>query len=719
MKKSAMKRQLYKTGALLSAFSIFMSSPAASYFNQTAIVYADSASVIHGTNVNVRSSAGTDGSVVTALGNNTAVTVLNQTTGSDGKTWYYISFFGGTGYVRSDFVSAQATYSTDASFEAYLAQQGFPESYKSGLRQLHAQYPNWVFTAVNTGLDWSTVIQAELQGTNSLIEKSVKSSWKSTDPGKFDWTTSSWPGFDGATWVAASKEILEYYMDPRNFLDADYVFQFTAHKYDPSRQTIEGLKSMIKGTFLEGSVAIDSSSPLYQSALQSAYAGMTTGTSADTSTTVVNSIADLVGSGMSSDEVVINYDAPTVSDAATTDTSTSESSTGVIEVTDATTSDTSVSSNSTTGPTVGSYVNAGDGTTAGPTGTANTSVSTDTSTAANSTAAVYGSTVTVPYADIIMEAAQITQVNPYVLASMIIQEQGTKGTSGSISGASGYYNFFNVGAYATGGMTAVERGIWYASQNGSYNRPWNSQERAIIGGAMFYAENYVNAGQNTLYLKKFNVQGSNMFKHQYMTNTQGAAEEGKKLGKAYNATMRNDAIEFFIPVYNNMPESPCVMPTKDGNPNNKLSSLSLDGFTITPGFNMDTESYTLIVDPSVSYVNVSATAIHQKATVNGTGQIPLYQASTVIPVTVTAENGDQRTYQITVNKAAGGQLNAYQAQTATQNVSSDTVITGTQSIDSLGQSVSVTVQADGNNGTVSATDAAITSNMVEVVAGPL
>lgn len=35
--------------------------------------------------------------------------------------------------------------------------------------------------------------------------------------------------------------------------------------------------------------------------------------------------------------------------------------------------------------------------------------------------------------------------------------------------------------------------------------------------------NYVKAGQDTLYLKKYNVQGSNMYKHQYMTNVNGSS----------------------------------------------------------------------------------------------------------------------------------------------------------------------------------------------------
>ena len=70
-----------------------------------------------------------------------------------------------------------------------------------------------------------------------------------------------------------------------------------------------------------------------------------------------------------------------------------------------------------------------------------------------------------------------------------------------------YYNFFNVEAYQSGAVSAIEMGLRFASQSGSYGRPWNTVEKAIRGGAQNYGDNYVKAGQNTFYLKKFNVQG--------------------------------------------------------------------------------------------------------------------------------------------------------------------------------------------------------------------
>ena len=120
-----------------------------------------------------------------------------------------------------------------------------------------------------------------------------------------------------------------------------------------------------------------------------------------------------------------------------------------------------------------------------------------------------------------------------------------------------------------------------------------------FSGAQNYGDNYVKAGQNTFYLKKFNVQGSNPYKHQYMSNVQGAASEAERLSKAYSS-LKSSALEFQIPVFNNMPAQACSAPTGDGSPNNKLSGLSADGFSLTPSFSKDTTSYNLIVDTSVT-----------------------------------------------------------------------------------------------------------------------
>lgn len=654
-----MTRFFKKAGILLLSIGMLTITPAQSLLTNLHTTWANQA-VIRGSNVNVRSAAGTNSAIVTSLAANSPVSITGQQTGSDGKLWYQISFNGGSGFVRSDFIRLSVNYATDPNFEAALTQQGFPESYKVGLRQLHAQYPNWIFTAKQTGLDWNQAVAAELEGTNSLIESSSKSSWKSTDSGKYDWLSSSWPGFDGATWVAASKEIVSYYMDPRNFLDDRYIFQFNVHKFNPSIQTIDGLKAMLQGTFLAGNVSIDSSSPLYQTALQAQNSQLSQS---------AEGLNAIIAAGANQDEAVIDYSAPGAALAAANAGGTTTTTAGPVPGT----------SNGAVVPSI----------------TANSS---------NPSGVNTNGSISVSYADIIMEAAQLSQENPYVLAAMILQEQGKSGTSGSISGSSGYYNYFNIGAYAANGMSAVERGIWYASQSGNYNRPWNTPERAIIGGAMFYAENYLNAGQDTLYLKRFNVQGSNIFKHQYMTNTQGAAEEGAYLSEAYGTASKNLAQEFSIPVYNNMPENACPIPTGDGSPNNKLGSLSVNGFTLTPGFNMDTANYTLIVDPSVSQVTISAQALHNAASIAGTGTVSLTGASTSIPISVTAQNGSVRQYVITINKQTGGQTDPYSA--ASGYSSSDS---------STGQTSGASLPTQESTQNASS----VVTNIVEVGVGPL
>lgn len=162
-----------------------------------------------------------------------------------------------------------------------------------------------------------------------------------------------------------------------------------------------------------------------------------------------------------------------------------------------------------------------------------------------------------------------SKVNPNVITAMVIMEQGWKGTSGLISGTypgyKGYYNYFNIGAYTAGNMSAVERGLWWAKGAGtgdtSYNRPWNTKEKALTGGASYYSKNYVEKKQHTYYTKKFNVMNglSNVPTHQYMTNVSGADSEGKILKYAYE---KNDKypITFYIPVYNSMPSKVCSKP---------------------------------------------------------------------------------------------------------------------------------------------------------------
>ncbi len=108
------------------------------------------AATVKASSLNVRSGPGTGYSSLGRLAAGASINIIGEQQGTDGNLWYQIQYTGSggsvnTGYVSSLYVRLPVSYSTDADFEAYLTSQGFPESYKNGLRQLHAQYPNWVF----------------------------------------------------------------------------------------------------------------------------------------------------------------------------------------------------------------------------------------------------------------------------------------------------------------------------------------------------------------------------------------------------------------------------------------------------------------------------------------------------------------------------------------------------------------------------------------------
>ena len=675
------------------------------------------AATVKASSLNVRSGAGTGYQAIGRLAAGASIQVLGEQRGTDGKTWYQIRFSGTggteqTGYVSAEYVRLPVSYTTDSDFEAKLSAEGFPESYKNGLRQLHAQYPNWVFKAKKTGLDWNTVIENEALLGRNLVSSGSISSWKSVESGAYNWDNSTWTGFDGSNWVAASEDIIRYYMDPRNFLDDTYVFQFLSHEYNSSTQTRDGLAKMVEGSFLSGttdSTGTGSSTGSTGASGPSGSSGSSGGVSKDGpgrsqgKDQDVNHGPGVSGSSRNSGSPAgstgeVSLEAPHAS-VTPRNHNLVMTGIGVGEVPGSSSQNTGAPSNpsgsnapssSGSSNTVGPGVSSGSGgsdssvsvgqapgsggqssgtgssQTSGPSGSSssqNAGSSSGPSSSGSSSGTPPSNTGSGSklYVDIIMDAAAQSGVSPYVLAAMILQEQGTNGgsplISGNYSGYPGYYNFFNVEAYQSGSMSAIQTGLRYASQSGSYGRPWNTVEKSIIGGAQNYGDNYVKAGQNTFYLKKFNVQGSNLYKHQYMTNIQGAASEAERLSKAYSS-VKDSALEFQIPVYNNMPETACAAPVGDGSPNNKLSSLSAEGYSLTPSFGKDTESYNLIVNTSVSSIQVNAAAADSKASVSGAGSIPLNGSTTDIAITVTAENGSARTYTIHVVKQDGGPVSS-------------------------------------------------------------
>ncbi len=223
-----------------------------------AYAYTEKTGVVFDGELNIRSGPGTVGyDVIGKFADGEIINIVDEAYASDGAKWYKVRFkLSGVdtyGYVHSAYVTNVQDvieYTPDADFEAYLDSQGFPESYKDGLRALHAKYPKWVFVADHLDYTWDYAVAGQNSLGRSLISVNSISSWKSLQAGAYNWETGKWIGFDTDAWVCASEEIIKYYMDPRNFLDENSVFQFQLQSYNASIHTIDGLRSLVSGSFL-------------------------------------------------------------------------------------------------------------------------------------------------------------------------------------------------------------------------------------------------------------------------------------------------------------------------------------------------------------------------------------------------------------------------------------------------------------------------------------
>ena len=112
-----------------------------------------------------------------------------------------------------------------------------------------------------------------------------------------------------------------------------------------------------------------------------------------------------------------------------------------------------------------------------------------------------------------------------------------------------------------------------------YGRPWTSPKAAIVGGAKFISASYIQKGQFTSYLKKFNVNPNGYYKvynHQYMANLAAPYSEAYSSYKSYRDNgLLSLPLEFTIPVYNNMPS-----------------------YTVLPGSSADTSCESNVTDSS-------------------------------------------------------------------------------------------------------------------------
>lgn len=304
--------------------------------------------------------------------------------------------------------------------------------YSDLIDNLLKEHPNWTFTILFTGLDWDTVIRNETtasHGRNLVQNKSGE--WVCSVCGN--------KAYDNGSWRCASAATVSYYMDPRNSLYEDYIFQFENLKWVDGKYTIAGIEQIISDC-----------------------------------------------------------------DYLLTDT---------------------ISYTNTSGKKA---------------------------------------TIKKSYAQVIMDAAEAAGISPYHLASRIRHEQGpgksaSATATGTYSGYTGYYNFLNVNASGNGSSTIIKNALKYAKK-----QKWTDPEKSIKGGAKFLAKEYIQYGQSTLYLQKFDVDDSDddLYWHQYQQNVSAAKTESTTIMQTYREIDSDLGMpfNFVIPVFENMPDAVCPMP---------------------------------------------------------------------------------------------------------------------------------------------------------------
>ena len=225
--------------------------------------------------LNMRTGAGLNFPVVKTLKKDSRINVVLKAYDTEGNLWYKIKEGNGFYYVYANYVSdalggttdgnttdksnpntGQTSAGSDASilrpltsaeFENAMNEQGFPESYKPGLRMLHAKYPNWQFSARHINLDWNQALNKQISSSN-LVYYTQPEGYKDVGIDSYNFEGGYYYAKDGTTFIKASPQAVAYYMDPRNFLDEYGVFMFEDLHYNPKFQTSQVVRDVLNST---------------------------------------------------------------------------------------------------------------------------------------------------------------------------------------------------------------------------------------------------------------------------------------------------------------------------------------------------------------------------------------------------------------------------------------------------------------------------------------
>ena len=136
---------------------------------------------------------------------------------------------------------------TNSTYEQSLLDAGFPQSYVTKLSVLHELHPTWEFvpllvTAQKPAYTWDYVIGKELESEQrNLIYHTYSPNAYALDSVLVE----------SGLWYKCSKPTVEFFMDPRNALSEERIFQFEALEFT-GNYSVAAVTNCVKGSFMEG-----------------------------------------------------------------------------------------------------------------------------------------------------------------------------------------------------------------------------------------------------------------------------------------------------------------------------------------------------------------------------------------------------------------------------------------------------------------------------------
>ncbi len=395
--------------------------------------------------------------------------------------------------VRVVFKSKDYIAMSNEEYVQQLLDSGFTKSYTDSLLALHNKYPQWEFVPFITNLTWHEAVEGEHTPHNKqLIENVVSSNFKC------DCKSCKGVIQEASNWVSASEEAVEYYLDPRNFLTEQYIFQFETTAYDDSH-TVDAVESILKSTWMHDSVIT------YLDATGATKTYMENNQPVKYSAAIMKAAKD---SGMSAyflaSKIVQEVGSSTASYAGGS-CGNSVPYNGIYNYYN-----------------IGAYTGAGDGL-RWANAYMKAKIETPLYTSASTTSAK------------VATVAKNTELNYVALSGDFYKVSATVG-----------------GKKYTGFVPKVN-----VSASTTYGRPWDNPYKSIYYGAQYIFESFSET-QFTGYLQKFNVNpaSENLYSHEYMANIRAAAAESQKTYKAYTESgVLSTKKVFSIPVFRDMPDA--------------------------------------------------------------------------------------------------------------------------------------------------------------------